>query len=71
VGGRQDGRLRASSIIDCAATSDGLRAAFGKLDAIAGLPTTNALSGGPVSERILNVIKKYDFVNLQKGFYDT
>jgi len=26
--------------------------------------------GGPVSERILNVIKKYDFVNLQKGFYD-
>jgi len=70
VGGRQDGRLRASSIIDCAATSEGLRAAFGKLDAITGLPITNALSGGPVSERILNVIRKYDFVNLQKGFYD-
>ena len=71
VGGRQDGRLKASSIIDCAASSSGLRAAFGKLDAIVGLPITTMLNGGPVSERILNVIKKYDFVNLQKGFYDT
>jgi len=70
VGGRQDGRLRASSIINCAASSSGLRAAFGKLDAIAGLPITTMLNGGPVSERILNVIKKYNRVDLQKGFYD-
>ena len=70
IGNRQDGRLKASSIIDCAATSEGLKAAFDKLDAISGLPVTTMLSGGPVSERILKVIKKYDFINLQKGFYD-
>ena len=70
VGNRQDGRLKASSIIDCAASSDGLRAAFSKLNTIAELPITTMFGGGPVSERILNVIKKYDSVNLQKGFYD-
>ena len=70
VGNRQDGRLKASSIIDCPATSDGLRGAFSKLSGLAELPITTMFEGGPVSERILNVIKKYDFVNLQKGFYD-
>ena len=70
IGNRQDGRLKASSIIDCASSSDGLRGAFSKLNQVAELPITTKLKGGPVSERILNVIKKYDFVDLQKGFYD-
>ena len=71
TGNRQDGRLRASSIIDCAASGDALSHALGELDYIDGIAVTTIIKGGPVSERILNVIKKFDFVDLQKGFYDT
>ena len=70
IGNRQAGRLRASSIIDCAATGDGLRRAMSELDYISGDCGYAIIRGGPVSERILNIIKKYNFVDLKKGFYD-
>ena len=70
IGNRQDGRIRSDSIIDCRASSEGLREAFTKLT-MRQYSFAEKFKGGPVSERILNVIKKYDSVNLQKGFYDT
>jgi GDP/UDP-N,N'-diacetylbacillosamine 2-epimerase (hydrolysing) len=74
IGNRQDGRIKSDSIIDCRASSEGLRGAFSRLNGeeylIDSPPIVPKFEGGPVSERILNVIKKYDSVNLQKGFYD-
>jgi len=70
IGNRQDGRIKSDSIIDCRASSEGLREAFTKLT-MRQYSFAEKFKGGPVSERILNVIKKYDSVNLQKGFYDT
>jgi len=69
IGNRQDGRIKSDSIIDCKASSEGLRHAFSELGWLSS-KFEISLQGGPVSERILNVIKKYDSVNLQKGFYD-
>ena len=70
VGVRQAGRLRASSVIDCTASGDGLGVALDELDHVARVEVATIFKGGPVSEIILNTIKQHRFIDLKKGFYD-
>ena len=66
IGNRQDGRLKAKSVINCPST-EYLRLTFAFVPYLIGKPV---FSGGPVSGKILMAIKHHKSVNLQKGFYE-
>jgi len=75
IGPRQDGRLRADSIIDCKAESKNILQAFKKafdpsfIEKVSNVPYLHG--DGNVSERIIRQIKDVDLSNiLYKKFYD-
>ena len=75
IGSRQKGRLKASSVIDCEPTKEGIRAAFDKLYSKEFQESLNDIKnsyrGGDVSGRIVKILKeRVAKINLKKGFYD-
>ncbi|CAN5373155.1 UDP-N-acetylglucosamine 2-epimerase [soil metagenome] len=75
VGGRQDGRIKPLSVIDCANTPDAVAAALGRaLDsafAAAARDQAPQFGDGHAAERIVAVLEKTDFVGLaRKPFVD-
>jgi GDP/UDP-N,N'-diacetylbacillosamine 2-epimerase (hydrolysing) len=75
IGKRQDGRIRAASVIDCDTSEESISAAFEKLYSPSFremLPTVeNPYGTGGAAEKILSVLKEVDFNDLIiKRFYD-
>ncbi len=75
IGSRQDGRLKASSIIDCPADRASIAQAFATLFSTefqSQLPTTVNPYGPPgASSQVVHVLKKVEFSQLlKKHFYD-
>jgi UDP-N-acetylglucosamine 2-epimerase (non-hydrolysing)/GDP/UDP-N,N'-diacetylbacillosamine 2-epimerase (hydrolysing) len=73
VGGRQDGRLKASSVIDCAGDAKSIAAAIRRAlspEFKAALPATASLYGvGDASSAIVARLKA-DLPSLRKPFFD-
>jgi len=75
IGDRQKGRIRAASVIDCAPTSEGIRAAFATLFSPRfrqGLESVvNPYGDGMAARRITETLKSFRLGNLvKKSFYD-
>ncbi len=75
IGDRQKGRLKASSVIDCEPTKEGIKAAFDKLYSKEFQESLkcieNPYKGGNVSGRIVKILKEVGKVEIQKPFYDS
>jgi GDP/UDP-N,N'-diacetylbacillosamine 2-epimerase (hydrolysing) len=75
IGSRQGGRIRAASVIDCAADEASISKAFQKLDSREfkdSLKTVRSPFGRPgVAKRILSIVKRVDLkAALDKRFHD-
>lgn len=75
IGPRQDGRLKASSILDCATNTKAITQAIAQAlspEFQAQLPSVQLLYGaGSVSQKILNVLRHCEWESLlQKSFHD-
>lgn len=77
IGTRQQGRVRASSVIDCACTRQAIMDALEKASSPEFIKvarhTTNPFGDGHVSERIMRIIDQYlsdDARSTEKDFYD-
>ncbi len=75
IGKRQDGRLRAGSVIDCGTSEPEITGAFAKLYSPGFRQqlksTVNPYGTGGAAEKIISVLKNTDFNNLIiKRFYD-
>ena len=72
IGGRQAGRLKAASVIDCAAERSAISAAVNAALKVDCSGVTNPYGDGHASERILAVLKAIDTPSglLQKRFFD-
>jgi GDP/UDP-N,N'-diacetylbacillosamine 2-epimerase (hydrolysing) len=75
IGSRQEGRLRASSIIDCEMKKESIRKAFEKLYSKEFQESLKEIErpygGGNVAQKIVEIIKReLPKVNMAKGFYD-
>lgn len=76
IGERQDGRVRAASVIDCAPTQRSIREALGRLYSGRFRRTlrtaVNPYGDGRTAPRIVKVLKRYDLTGiLKKRFYET
>ncbi len=73
IGSRQDGRIRARSVIDCDPTEDSIERAIQRLyspDFQSMLPTVqNPYGDGHAAERIIEVLKQADLRSVIKPFY--
>ena len=75
IGKRQDGRIRAASVIDCDTSEEAITKAFAKLYSPSFrkklLQVVNPYGTGGAAEKILSVLKTVDFNDLIiKRFYD-
>jgi GDP/UDP-N,N'-diacetylbacillosamine 2-epimerase (hydrolysing) len=75
IGGRQRGRLKAESVIDCAANRDSIREALGRLyesDFQLKLATVrNPYGGGGASKKVVRLIRESSLDGiLEKAFHD-
>jgi GDP/UDP-N,N'-diacetylbacillosamine 2-epimerase (hydrolysing) len=76
IGDRQRGRIKATSIIDCMPTVDGITEALNKLFSVefseSVMQTVNPFGDGGVADKIVKVIESTNINNriLQKQFYD-
>ena len=75
IGARQEGRLKASSVIDCVPTQESISAAIEQLysrEFQAGLShVINPYGEGGASEKIVNILRSFEFKSLlKKVFHD-
>jgi UDP-hydrolysing UDP-N-acetyl-D-glucosamine 2-epimerase len=72
IGSRQDGRLRAASVIDCRAERDAIGAAIARALQMQRGGVTNPYGDGHAAERIVGVLKRLDDPRtlLKKRFVD-
>jgi len=75
IGDRQNGRIKAESVIDCNADSESIRRAFSTLDSNEFQKklkmVVNPHGEGQAAHKIAKAIKAFDFKNcLKKEFYD-
>ncbi|MDD7642142.1 MAG: UDP-N-acetylglucosamine 2-epimerase [bacterium] len=73
IGDRQQGRIMAESIINCAPERSSILAAIDRAMDMQGLVVENPYGDGHTSEKIVAILEKYmslDHINLKKKFYD-
>lgn len=73
IGDRQQGRIMAESIINCAPERSSILAAIDRAMDMQGLVVENPYGDGHTSEKIVAILEKYmslDHIDLKKKFYD-
>lgn len=73
IGDRQQGRIMAKSIINCAPERSSILAAIDRAMDMQGLVFENPYGDGHTSEKIVEILKEYmspDHIDLKKKFYD-
>ena len=73
IGDRQQGRIMAKSIINCAPERSSILAAIDRAMDMQGLVFENPYGDGHTSEKIVAILEKYmslDHIDLKKKFYD-